>query len=313
VALAFLLDSSDVIGLDEYLEYVGAGVDLQDLDSVAASAPKFRALMNDRKLVTGLLNRQLDDWGTFQAGNTYTAQTFVLGVGDGFFVRANIWSPPARNAEVGAAEAANFSYLIPHDHNFTFMTGGYLGSGYRTSIWEYDYAKLAGVKGEFAGLRFLEHTSLPSGKIMVYRKSIDVHSQEHADEFSISLNLMIMPRDATLNAANQYIFDVEAGTIKSIASQTTGRVSICELAQHVGDSTTAGLFDSLSVRHPDPQIRAASIRSLVNMLPAEAEAVFERASRDGAALVRELGIAGLESGTFAEDAYQRARISLGPD
>ncbi len=62
-------------------------VDLLDLDSIAASAPQFRALMNNRKLITGVLNKQLQDWGTFQAGNTYTAQTFMLGFSPGFFVR----------------------------------------------------------------------------------------------------------------------------------------------------------------------------------------------------------------------------------
>jgi hypothetical protein len=131
MALSFSIDTPEVLELDEYIEFVKRNVDLLDVESIAASAPKFRALMNNRKLITDILNRQLQDWETFQAGNTYTAQTFMLGAAPGFFVRANIWAPLSENPEVRAAETQNFYYLVPHDHNFSFMTGGYLGSGYR--------------------------------------------------------------------------------------------------------------------------------------------------------------------------------------
>lgn len=306
MALSFEIETPEVLELDEYIDYVKRNVDLMDVDSIAESAPKFRALMNNRKLLTGVLNRQLQDWGTFQEGNTYTAQTFMLGGAPGFFVRVNIWAPPSEIPEVRAAEAQNFYYLVPHDHNFTFMTGGYLGSGYRTMIWEYDHSKLAGVRGEPAELQFLEHTSLPAGKIMVYRKSIDVHSQEHADEFSISLNLMVIPEETMMNRANQFIFDTEKGVVRSALSSTAGRVMVCDLARHVGDDTTAGLLDALSTKHPDSRVRGACVRSLVKLLPAEAEAVYERAAADPHPYVRHLGEKALSSGQFAESSYARS-------
>jgi len=305
VALTFNIESTEQLALEEYVYYVKDNVDLLDQDSIASSAPKFRALLNNRKLITDVLNRELQDWGTFQQGNSYTAQTFMLGLAPGFFLRVNIWTPLSKIPEVRAAESQNAYYTIPHDHNFTFMTGGYIGSGYRTRIWEYDQTKVAGVRGESVDLRFLEDTSLPVGKVMLYRKSLDVHSQEHADEFSASLNLMVIPDETVTNRANQLIFDANKGIVTSTMSSSAGRVMVCDLARYVGNSETAGLLDSLSTKHPDSRVRGSCIRSLVNMHPEASEAIFERASRDSHAFVRLLGTQGLETGQFAEASYAR--------
>lgn len=310
MALSFAIETDEVVELNEYIEYVQKHVDLLDTESIAASAPKFRALMNNRKLITGVLNRELADWKTFQGGNTYTAQTFMLGSAPGFFIRVNIWAPPSTIPEVRAAEAQNFYYLVPHDHNFTFMTGGYLGAGYRTSIWEYDHANIAGIKGERVDLRFLERTSLPAGKIMMYRKSVDVHSQEHADEFSISLNLMVLPDETVTNRANQMIFDTANNTVKSVLSSSAGRVMLCDLAHHVGDGETAGLLDSLSTIHPDSRVRATCIRSLVKMHPDQAESIFERATKDPHPYVRHLGAQALEKGELNDSEF--AKVAVDP-
>lgn len=161
MALTCPTATDEVIGIPEYLEYVRKNVDLMDLDSIADSAPLFRALLNNSRAITDILNRELKDLESFQGANTYTAQTFMLATAPGFFLRANVWAPPSSIPEVAAAEAQNFYYLIPHDHNFTFMTGGYLGSGYRTKIWEYDQSKLEGMRGERAGFRLLDTSLTP--------------------------------------------------------------------------------------------------------------------------------------------------------
>ena len=308
MALSFSIDTDQILELDEYVDYVKHNVDLLDLDSIAASAPQFRALMNNRRVITDVINQQLTDWSTFQAGNTYTAQTFMLAFSPGFYLRANIWAPLSDIPEIRAAESQNYYYMIPHDHNFSFMTGGYLGSGYRTAIWEYDHETIAGVRGEKVDLRFLEHTSLPEGKIMVYRKSIDVHHQEHADEFSISLNLMVIPDETVTNRSNQFIFDSDAGSLKSVLSSSAGRIAFCELAQHVGDSKTAGLLDELSTLHPDSRLRGACIRSLTKMFPGDSESIFERASRDKHPYVKQLGVRGLQGSHLAEAEYLKQAV-----
>ena len=62
------IESTEQLALEEYVYYVKDNVDLLDQDSIASSAPKFRALLNNRKLITDVLNRELQDWGTFQQG-----------------------------------------------------------------------------------------------------------------------------------------------------------------------------------------------------------------------------------------------------
>lgn len=143
---------------------------------------------------------------------------------------------------------------------------------------------------------------------MIYRKSVDVHAQEHADEFSISLNLMIIPNETVTGRANQLIFDSEKDTIKSTLSSSSGRIMVCDLAQYIGDSETAELLDYLAVRHPDSRTRGACIRSLVKMLPDDAERVYRRVAHDSHAYVKHLGESGLELGDFAEHFYAQAVV-----
>jgi hypothetical protein len=290
VAITISLDVSESLSLEAYLEHVRSEVDLLDVDSVVASAPKFRALMNNRKLITDVLNRQLQECRTFQAGNRFNAQTFMLGGGPGFFVRANIWPPPSHVDEIRAAEEQYFSYLLPHDHNFTFMTGGYSGAGYRTTIYEYDHERLAGVRGEPVQLRFLEKTTLPSGKIMLYRKSVDAHTQEHPTEFSISINLVVVPDESIMRRETLFIFDVENGRVKDTVDSSSGRVTLCEMARSVGDDRTAELLDALIERHPDPKVRGMSIESLAALRPDESERAIRRAADDSHSYVRHLAV-----------------------
>ncbi|MFX9061834.1 hypothetical protein ABTN34_19000, partial [Acinetobacter baumannii] len=60
----------------------------------------------------------------------YGAQAILLAPPNGNYVlRANCW--PARDdAIVRASGTAPFFYDMPHDHNFPFLTYGYLGPGY---------------------------------------------------------------------------------------------------------------------------------------------------------------------------------------
>ncbi len=270
--------------------------------------PKFRALMNNPKLVTDALNRDLEDWGTFQTGNTYTAQTFRLGNGKGFFIRVNIWKPPSKAPGSASGGRAELYYLIPHDHNFTFMTGGYLGSGYSTNIWEYDSAQLTGTRHQPVDLTFLERTSLSKGKIMIYRKSVNIHSQEHAEEFSVSLNLILLPEGSTADRSHQMIFNTEKGTVESILSASSGRSTVCDLAKYVGDSCTAGLLDSLSTGHVDAHVRAACLRSLLHLEPQEGEAIFKRAIDDADEKIHQIGRRGLETGFFPDSLYESITV-----
>ena len=40
-----------------------------------------------------------------------------------------------------ASGISPFFYHVPHDHNFSFLTVGYLGPGYWSEYYEYDYER----------------------------------------------------------------------------------------------------------------------------------------------------------------------------
>ncbi|MFE0800390.1 hypothetical protein [Streptomyces sp. NPDC058812] len=94
------------VDLADCLDHLRGCLDPAEPDSLLASAPLLYAL---------------------------GAGPLLLGSGPGWTVRADIWSPADRN------DAALHSYELPPDHNFSFLTVGHLGPGYRTEVWEYDH------------------------------------------------------------------------------------------------------------------------------------------------------------------------------
>jgi hypothetical protein len=293
MALTIETTTDAKIDLDEFQEILLANFDSADPESVIAAAEPLRALANNERFLTDRLNSDLLK-GDFQIGNDYTAQTFVLASHRNWFVRANIWTPPSNIPEMIEAEKELFPYLVPHDHNFSFLTVGYWGSGYWTHLYEYDHTSVTGEVGEKVDLHYLGRTSLPRGKVMYYRASKDVHSQEHPEEFSVSLNLMIARPEEF--ARDQYFFDLESETISKISGkQNSGGVLLCEMAGVIGDSTTAAALDALSVTHGSARVRAACYGSLAKLELSSVEQVWNRALSDPHAYVRKTALQTLQS------------------
>ena len=286
MALTLIAETDKTSSLEDYNEYVRHKVNFRDLDSVCASAAELKALANNKTFLTEHLNRELLDWRNCQQYNSYTAQTMLLGGGRGFVVRANIWMPPARDAAGREDQKKLFFYEVPHDHNFSFLTVGYFGPGYETTIYEYDSSAIKGNIGEKVQLQFLEKTTLPAGKMMLYRASRDIHSQGHPEAFSISLNLLLTPPE--INRREQYLFDLESSKIaECVKNPTSSRLMMCRTARYIGDSRTASLLDELVQKHDSGRVRLTAAQSLSALEPWSATAIWQRAASDSSALVRE--------------------------
>lgn len=282
MALTIPCSTTSVASLSEYLEYIERKVNLRDVDSVAASAPLLSALANDRTLVVKKLNERIDSFLT--EGTIPSAQSILLGSGQNFYVRANIWPAMADMAN-GRAYQDHFAYNFAHDHNYTFLTVGYLGPGYETEIYEYDYDKVEGFVGEPVEMRFLEKIKFSAGMTMLYRASRDLHIQYPPEELAITLNLMVSLPETRVR--EQYCFDVVKRVISSYPNelQGSGRTWFVTMAGFVGNGDTQQLLTDLAKRHPCRRTRLAAFSALCRLQPQHETEVWALAADDPASLV----------------------------
>jgi len=285
MALTINIDTDKTISLEEFAEHVNNNVDSRDEGSLCESAFMLKALSNNKDFFTNALNDELQNWEDFQGTNLYTAQTFTYDIGGDFMVRANIWVHPAEIPQDQTWTNEMFYYLVPHDHNFSFLTVGYFGSGYETTIYEYDGGKVLGELGEKVDLKFLEHTKLSEGKIMFYRANKDIHSQSHPEEFSISLNLLAAPPEQGFK--DQYCFDFDTGKISNdVATTNLTRMMLCKFSKYVGDGKSVNLLESIAERHPASRVRAEAYDSLASLEPVGYEHIWRKALLDKSSYVQ---------------------------
>ena len=282
MALTLQCQNTNIVSVDEYLAYVESQVDLKDPDSVIASAPMLKALANDRSLVVSRLNDYVEK--AFTSPGLASAQTILIGNGKHFYVRANLW-PSVKDVGAGRMYQDQFSYHIAHDHNFSFLTVGYLGPGYETDIYEYDYDLVEGYVGEPVAMRFLEKVRFSAGMAMYYRASRDLHIQYPPPEMTITLNLLISPPELRLR--EQYEFNLTTRTISRLPSEleASRRVSFVQLSARLGDGNTVQLLQDLARQHPCRRTRLTAWQSLVALVPTEATRFWQMAAADAAPLV----------------------------
>ncbi|MDX2211274.1 MAG: transposase [Sphingopyxis sp.] len=261
------------------------GVDLASPDALPTYAVLLAGLSANRSFLADRVmaelkasyGRQLDD-------NRYSAQVFLLHrSGQRFFLRANLW-PAARDYAYATSGPAAFSYEVPHDHNFSFLTVGHLGPGYISDYYEYDAEGVDGRLDESLNLTFVERSALGEGKVMLYRAHRDIHSQLPPESLSISLN--IMEEGEHVPWRDQYIVDLERGTIvkRPTLSQTE---MLLRCAVHFC-AEGIDLADQFAAHHPVPRVRANAIAALAAVAEGDTRAAtLERGLRDADARVRD--------------------------
>jgi len=282
-------ETDDRIELGDLVERLETGAfDPEDDDSVAAFGPELRRLANNRRFLGDLIVEELKaNCSGQRRKNQYTPQVFVLHGSSGkYLIRANFW-PAERDSVVVNSGKAPFFYELPHDHNFSFLTVGYHGPGYWSDYYEYDYERTAGFSGETIDLRFVERSRLDPGKVMLYRRHLDVHRQLPPDALSISLNILAL--SAASEFRHQYLFDVERSQIVKVANPSSLE-SLVLLAAHCGGDEGRGLVDDFAARHPSDRIRFAAVRAQA-ALTEDIDArigVYEAATASDSLFVREM-------------------------
>lgn len=272
------------IGLDELVATLDADpFDPRDEADLAARGPLLARLGRNRSFLAALAIGELKRrCAVADDGARYGPQVLMLRPPNGrYLLRANLW-PAADDAVTRASGTASFSYGLPHDHNFSFLTVGYLGPGYWSDYYEVDGAALDGVPGEPAGLRFVERSRLSPGRLLLYRAHRDVHVQHPPDRFSVSLN--ILAYDPAQPWRTQYRFDLADDTMAAGLTTTAAEV-LAALAVHLGGGNGLDLAEHLARRHPVARMRASALRALRSADPARAE-WSELAAADPHPLVR---------------------------
>ena len=267
----------DAITLPDLIEALNdPHFDPADEDSFAAAGPLLKRLANNRQFLADVAVAELKDRCRRQsASNRYSSQVIMLHkASEKYYIRANFWPSP-RDSVFKASGTSPFFYHIPHDHNYSFLTVGYLGPGYWSDYYEYDYENVVGVPGETVDLKFIERARLEPGKVMLYRAHRDVHDQLPADEMSISINIMhAAPGIAFLN---QYRFDVKSCEIVSILNRSSSEALLALAANHDGGNAR-DVVESFAAGHPCDRMRFSALRELVAAAK-DPEAGMERLER----------------------------------
>ncbi|AQA00335.1 hypothetical protein BWQ93_19130 [Sphingopyxis sp. QXT-31] len=274
------LDLEEVIArLDE------SAVDLSDEASLAHAAALLAGLAQNRDFLADHIVAELKaSFANQLVLSRYSAQVFLLhGSPRGHFLRANLW-PAATDASYMASGGAAFAYGLPHDHNFSFLTTGYWGPGYVSDYYDYDPEAVDGRVEESLNLKFVERSQLGEGKTMLYRAHRDIHSQRPPESLSVSLN--IMDEGEHLPWRDQYIVDLDSGTIARRPTITPTEM-LLRCAVHLTEEGK-DVADHFAKAHPVPRVRANAIAALAAVEQgAGRAAVLERGLCDSDARVRD--------------------------
>ncbi|MEN9866008.1 MAG: hypothetical protein RL748_1598 [Pseudomonadota bacterium] len=266
-----VLDADAAISLEQYVDFINQQVDIDDPDSLIASAPQLAALAANKHLLRDKINAALKHPAQFQQGNLYTDTSLMLwsNSNDGnarkrFFVRANIWVAPKVYANNASLDAELKAYQIAHNHNFSLLTAGYWGPGYSTDIYDLDADNMVGEVGEKVGLQFQQSVTLSEGSILFFRRFRDVHIQHPPPDLSISLNLI--PLEKGKAWAEQYDFDVETQTITAIThTDVWNRVDLIHMAALLGDGNTADIISHLAKTVDNQRVQHAAQAALAQL------------------------------------------------
>jgi hypothetical protein len=259
--------------------YKGHGV-----DAMLAVGEKFQGLAANREFIRDALIAELGRIARERNLASFAPQSFIIHRAPPFSLRLNLWLPPVGSSRKVEQEARVYSYGRAHDHNFSLLTAGVAGPGYRTRIYEYDAQSIEGYGGELVEMTFLEDTMLLTGKAMVYRPHHDIHVQIPPEQASMSLNLLIEEKDIV--DTPQYYFDLESSSVVPMDDNEIGRrVSFLEAVGHFADETCASLLFDVARQNRSPEIRAAALHAIRTGFPERQPEIERVAIADGDPLV----------------------------
>lgn len=193
------------ISLAQFVEFARAQTCLDDYSTLEAIGPRLRAFAANTEFFQDHMRHEFGKVLAADRSNRdfYGANTMTIFEDERFMLRFNFWLPE-RDFSPGIEKF--FAYDLAHDHNFDFLTVGCFGPGYRTSLYQYDRTSVQGLPGEATDLQFIGEERLSPGKVMLFHRGLDVHTQWAPEDLSGSLNFVVRIPKGRLE--RQYMFDL---------------------------------------------------------------------------------------------------------
>ena len=264
--------NSDVIGLGDFIEYASSNVDCRDPDSVAAAAPMLRSLANDRRLLLAPLHQQMRE--QFSHRKTPSTQVVVLGGGQDFYVRVDLW--PAASHARSQLFAEQFGlYAIGTGQSFPTLMTGYFGPGLIHDLYAYEPLAIKGMPGERVPLTFVERVTLSTQVAALFLPHGEVIQRVAPQSFSASLSLMIHHE-----TGDMHLVDVASQTLCDYPPQISSsrRAAMLRLAGLIGDANTQQYLEDISAAHFCPRTRQAAREAMEALASAPPENLWKPVS-----------------------------------
>jgi hypothetical protein len=279
--------TEETMSLREFMDYAQAKVDFNDPDAFLALGEQLTMLGNNRQLLT-------DFFGDYIARHLHSdnvpgtiSQAIQLDRRRDFYVRVAFWLP---ENEVTGQERKLYAYDQAHDHNFDLLSYAYCGSGYRTDIYEYDYASVVGYLGERVALEPLGNHQHRTGDCLFYRCSKDIHFQRPPDQPSITLN--VIPLGNQHGLVDQYFFEIEGrdsdvGTlVRHADSNIENRKTLFDIAKQLPSPKISRVLADVVQSYACQRSRCEALRALRSCDPSVHDALCRRLEGDPSPLLR---------------------------
>jgi hypothetical protein len=285
VAFSFAAkDNVTPVAVEDLIDAAKKAYSDNAVEAMLSVAEMFQGLAANREYIRDALLAELGRIAGERHLTNFAPQSFIIHRAYPFSLRLNLWLPPAGSSRKVEQEARIYSYERAHDHNFSLLTVGAGGIGYRTRIFEYDSRSIGGYAGEHVEMTHLEDTMLPTGKAMIYRPHKDIHVQLPPEQPSMSLNLLI--EEKAIVEAPQYFFDLETSSLVIMNDNEVGRrVSFLEAIGHFADESCASLLFDVARQNRNPMIRAAAVHAIRTGFPERQPEIEGLARADGHPLV----------------------------
>jgi hypothetical protein len=287
MAIQQRFDTTESMSLEDFVEHARRHTDFSDEDSQLALGQQLTMLGNNREFLTAFMGDYIERHLAKDRVEGTISQAFLLATGPDFYLRCAFWLP---ESELTGNESILYAYHQAHDHNFDFLSYAYCGSGYRTDLYEYDYASTAGYIGEKVKLKPLGNHLHRTGDVLFYRCNKDIHFQRPPETPSITINVIPLVNQHGLK--DQYFFDIaaadsEEGTIyRHAEGNIESRRTLFEIVKHFRSPKLTRVLAEFAESYACQRSRYQALRALQACDPETHRDVCNRLAGDASAIVR---------------------------